>query len=559
MTETAVSSVDNLIWIAVVAVALSLLLRSRGIGTALPLLGCGIVIGLLPIGPTAPAAPEAIQALVLAPLVFGEALSSSYIDIKKVRRPVLALAILLVAATTLIVGGVVAALLVSIPAAMALALGAILAPTDAVAVANAARRANLPAKIVSVLEGESLVNDATGLTALRVAVVAAVAGSITIAEAGAVLAQSVAVGLAIGVVSGWVLVLMLRHSSDVVGFGGLLLIAPFPIYMLTEELGGSAILAIVTAALMASHASHSDPSYRGRLAVATVWRQITFILQSIAFLLLGIELPFAIGELPQAQVRLLPLTVLAVTLVLIVTRMGFVFGMFGVDRWVSTNPTGDWRSAAIVGWAGARGPVSALAAFSLPFVAESGAPIPYRDFVVATALCVIMVTLMISPRTARARVGGRCCRYTFVASLGAIGAGAGRVGCIGVGRNRCRSGRRAVVCRDRAHPAPSDGATTPPGRRQHRGCDPSPTTGRSGSGDGRGGAAGTHPAAHGSRLARRCGAPPHDRYRPANCRASSRQKGPRYGLVRPIPVARAELIMLFPANVSAISIRMGLL
>lgn len=397
MTETAVSSVDNLIWIAVVAVALSLLLRSRGIGTALPLLGCGIVIGLLPIGPTAPAAPEAIQALVLAPLVFGEALSSSYIDIKKVRRPVLALAILLVAATTLIVGGVVAALLVSIPAAMALALGAILAPTDAVAVANAARRANLPAKIVSVLEGESLVNDATGLTALRVAVVAAVAGSITIAEAGAVLAQSVAVGLAIGVVSGWVLVLMLRHSSDVVGFGGLLLIAPFPIYMLTEELGGSAILAIVTAALMASHASHSDPSYRGRLAVATVWRQITFILQSIAFLLLGIELPFAIGELPQAQVRLLPLTVLAVTLVLIVTRMGFVFGMFGVDRWVSTNPTGDWRSAAIVGWAGARGPVSALAAFSLPFVAESGAPIPYRDFVVATALCVIMVTLMISP------------------------------------------------------------------------------------------------------------------------------------------------------------------
>lgn len=397
MTAPAVSSVDNLIWIAVVAVALSLLLRSRGIGTALPLLSCGIVIGLLPIGPTAPAAPEAIQALVLAPLVFGEALSSSYIDIKKVRRPVLVLAIVLVAITTLVVGGVVAALLVTIPASMALALGAILAPTDAVAVANAARRANLPTKIVSVLEGESLVNDATGLTALRVAVVAAVAGTITLAEAGTVLAQSVVVGLAIGVASGWMLVLLLRHSSDVVGFGGLLLIAPLPIYMVTEELGGSAILAIVTAALMASHASHSDPSYRGRLAVATVWRQITFILQSIAFLLLGIELPFAIGDLSESQAQLLPVTVLVVTITLIATRMAFVVGLFGVDRWVSANPTGGWSSALIVGWAGARGPVSALAAFSLPFVAESGSPISYRDFVVATSLCVIMATLVISP------------------------------------------------------------------------------------------------------------------------------------------------------------------
>lgn len=397
MTTETFASVDNLVWIAVVAVGLSLLLRSRGIGTALPLLGCGIVIALLPIGPTAPAAPEAIQALVLAPLVFGEALSSSYIDIKKVRRPVLALAVLLVAATTLVVGGVVAALLVAIPAAMALALGAILAPTDAVAVATAARRANLPARIVSVLEGESLVNDATGLTALRVAVVAAVAGSITIVDAGAVLVQSVTVGLAIGVASGWILVMMLRHSSDVVGFGGLLLIAPLPIYMVTEELEGSAILAIVTAALMASHASHSDPSYRGRLAVATVWRQITFILQSIAFLLLGLELPFAIGDLPEAQVRLLPVTVLAVTVVLIITRMIFVFGMFGLERATSKSPTGGWRSAVVIGWAGARGPVSALAAFSLPFIAESGSPIPYRDFVVATALCVILVTLMISP------------------------------------------------------------------------------------------------------------------------------------------------------------------
>lgn len=391
-----IGAADNLVWTAVIAVALAMVLRSRGIGTALPLLGVGIVVGLLPIGPNAPADPEIIQAAVLAPLVFGEALSSSYIDLAKVRRPVLALAIGLVAATTLIVGGVANEVIPGIPVAMALALGAVLAPTDAVAVATAARRANLPQRLVAILEGESLVNDGTGLTALRVAVAAAVVGTVSWGEAGVILLQSVTVGVLVGAAAGYLLVLVIRHSTDVVGFGGLLLVAPFAIYIVAEKFHGSAILAIVIAALMASHASHSDPTYRGRLHTAAVWRQITFILQSVAFLLLGLELPVTISELSQAERHWLPLAVVAIVVTLIVTRMVFVLGGFAGGRMVAGAPINRVRQAVLVGWAGARGPVSALAAFSIPFLDASGVPLEYRDVVIATSLCVITVTLALS-------------------------------------------------------------------------------------------------------------------------------------------------------------------
>lgn len=390
------ATADNLVWVAVVAVALSLILRSRGIGTALPLMTAGIIFGLLPVGPDSPNEPEVIQALVLAPLVFGEALSSSYIDLKRVRRPVLALAIGLVAVTTLVVGGVVSGLAPGVPLAMAFALGAVLAPTDAVAVAAAARRANLPQRMVSILEGESLVNDGTGLTALRVATVAAVAGTVTVAEAGLILAQSVLVAIVVGALAGWALILVIRHSSDVVGFGGLLLIAPFAIYLIAEQLDGSSILAIVIAALMASHASSSDPTYRGRLHTAAVWKQITFILQSIAFLLLGLELPWAIRALAPNERDQLWLLVPAVVVTLIVVRMAFVIGAFGIDRLHGGQDSRSLRHACVVGWAGARGPVSALAAFSIPLFAASGGALPARDLVIAVSLSAIALMLTLS-------------------------------------------------------------------------------------------------------------------------------------------------------------------
>lgn len=396
------NALPNLIWISLIAALIALFLRSRGWGIALPLLGCGLVVGLLPWGPSAPEEPELIQVLILAPLVFGEALSSSFVDLKSVRRPVLALAIGLVAISTLAIGGLATVLIAGIPLAMAMALGAILSPTDAVAVAASARRANLPPRLVNILEGESLINDGTGLTALRVAIVAAVAGTVTLGQATGILVQSVAVGVAVGIAGGFLLVQLLRHSSDAIGYGAVLLVAPLPLYLGAEELGGSGILAIVLAALMASHASYADPTYQGRLQVAAVWRQITFLLQAVAFFVLGLELPAMLGDLSTDQRNTLWWAVPVIVVGLIAVRMITVWVAFGIGRMVSSDSPARWRSATLVGWAGARGPVSALAAFSLPLLAADGLPLPYRDVVVAAALLAVAITLALSTTLAPA-------------------------------------------------------------------------------------------------------------------------------------------------------------
>ena len=160
------SSLGWLAGAATVAILVALFTRQRGWGMALPVLAVGALVGLVPGGLAAPPDPEIVLLAILAPLVFGESLSSSYLDLRKVSRPVLVLAIGLVIVTTLAVGGVVM-WVTAVPIALAMCLGAILAPTDLVAVSNVARSASLPRRLVSVLEGESLVNDGTGLTVLR--------------------------------------------------------------------------------------------------------------------------------------------------------------------------------------------------------------------------------------------------------------------------------------------------------------------------------------------------------------------------------------------------------
>lgn len=389
-------SLADPVWVVLIAALVALFVRSRGWGIALPLLACGLVVGLLPWGPAAPDEPELIQILVLAPLVFGEALSSSFVDLKSVRRPVFVLAVGLVAISTLAIGALTSVLIPGIPVAMALALGAILAPTDAVVVAATARRANLPPRLVNILEGESLLNDGTGLTALRVATLAALAGSVSGGQAAVLLMQTVAMGAAFGLLGGWLLVLLLRGNDDVPAHGAVLLVAPLPLFLAAEAAGGSGILAVVLAALMASHATYTDPAYEGRLQVTAVWRAVTVLLQAVAFFLLGLELPASLRGLPPEDRTTLLWAVPAIVAGLIAVRMVVVWGAFGLGRLTGFDLPNRWRSATLVGWAGARGPVSALAAFSLPLIATDGRPLAARDMVVAAALLAVAVTLVLS-------------------------------------------------------------------------------------------------------------------------------------------------------------------
>lgn len=386
---------DSLPWLAgsgLVALVVAALARQRGVGFAVPVLLVGALSGSLPFGPSAPLNPEVALISVLA-LVFGEALGSSYLDIRRVSRPVLGLAVGLVIVTTVAVG-VVISWAVGVPLAIGLALGAVLAPTDAVAVGTIARKAALPRRLVSILEGESLVNDGTGLTALRVAVIAATAGSIALWQVGLTLLTSVAGGIAVGLAGGWLLALILGRSRDVLAAGALLLIAPFALYLLAEEIGGSGILAVVLAALYAAHAQTSDPRQSGRLQHGIFWRQLTFVLQAFAFFLVGLELPDTFGTLSRDEFLLVLGVIGGVVLLLIATRMAFILCSVAIGR--SWRGRRDFRLAFLAGWAGARGPVSGMAALSIPLTMQDGSPLPYRDLLLATTFGAIAVTMLLA-------------------------------------------------------------------------------------------------------------------------------------------------------------------
>ena len=392
------SAFSTLALSGVVAVVLATILRSLGISMALPLIGAGILLSVAPFGPDELPEPEIILVAVLVPLVFGEALGSSYLDLRKVARPVLILAVGLVIVTTLAVG-FIGAVVAALPLAIAMSLGAILAPTDAVSVSAVARRASLPRRLVSVLEGESLVNDGTGLTALKVATVAALAGSVTMLDVTVDFTLAVSVGIAIGLASGYLMSMILRYSKDLVPANAVVIVAPFIIFLAAEKFEGSGILAIVVAGLFVAHQQNSDPGAAGRVQSTVVWKHITFILQALAFFLIGLEIPDVLRRLAPSDLSTLLLLVAATVVTLIVARALFVLAMVAVTRiakgQVARSATFG-RESAILAWAGARGPISGLAAFSLPLVTATGAPFPYRDLVLATSFIVIVITLVLA-------------------------------------------------------------------------------------------------------------------------------------------------------------------
>jgi Na+/H+ antiporter len=385
----------ELIAAVLIAISVAAFARWRGWGVAIPVLIAGILIGVAPFGPSAPDDAGEIFLLILAPLVFGEALSTSYLDFRRLRRPIFALAVGLVLVTSIAVGAVAAAMVPGLPLALAFALGAILSPTDAVAVASIAKRVALPRRVVTILEGESLVNDGTGLTLLRVALAAAAAGTVSSGEIAVILVQSVLGGLLVGVIAGVVLAWLIRRAPDQTVVNAFILLAPIPVYLIAEALEGSGILAVVATALIVANTMLTHRRFEGRRASVAVWQQITFILTAVAFFLVGLELPATMLALPADDLRLLPLLVLSVVAVLILTRIVFVAGYtlaFGRGE-----ARLGMREGIVLAWAGTRGPVSGLAAFSLPLGVGVEAAVDQSRLLQATTFMVIGVTLLLSP------------------------------------------------------------------------------------------------------------------------------------------------------------------
>jgi CPA1 family monovalent cation:H+ antiporter len=379
---------------------LTVLARRLGIPYPILMTVAGLLLGLVPDVPRVELPPDVVFLVFLPPVLFSAALFTSPRELRMNARPIALLAIGLVLVTTVVVGVAVHALVPEMGWAAAFALGAIVSPPDAVAATAIAQRLGLPRRVVTILEGESLVNDSTALVALRLAIVAVSTGAFSLLEAaGSFVLVSIG-GLVIGVAVGWLLVQIEKRLTDPPVEVLVSLLGPFSAWIAAEAIGVSGVLAVVTAGLVLGQAAPRVMSSDTRVLGSGVWQMVIFIINGLVFTLIGLQLPTILGELSASwQPGELLVLAGAVSLAVIGARMAWVFPATYLPRLLwpglrARDPNPPVRVVLIIGWAGMRGVVSLAAALALPLAMDSGEPFPFRDLLLFLTFAVILATLV---------------------------------------------------------------------------------------------------------------------------------------------------------------------
>ncbi|WP_029135856.1 Na+/H+ antiporter [Nakamurella lactea] len=381
---------------ALTVVVFDQLARRLGISGPLLLMLVGIIGSFLPFIPDFHLDAEVVLLGLLPPLLYSTAIRTSVIDFRNNIRVIGYLSVLLVLVTAAVVGLVVW-LILPVPFAVAFALGAVVAPPDAVAASAVARKVGLPRALVSILEGESLVNDATAITCLR-AGIAAMAGATTINKIGASFLLALVGGIVIGVVIAAIATWVRRRITDPVADTAISFIIPWAAYVPAEAAHSSGVIAVVTAGLLLGHKSQVVQTAQSRMTERTNWTTVQFLLENTVFLLIGLQARWIIDDVARSGVT--ALTVIwccaAVLITVIVVRMVWVtLGRFVLFRRRNGNgqdrPPLQWT--LIIGWAGMRGVVTLAAAFLLP------EDTPYRPVLELAALVVTAGTLILQGTT----------------------------------------------------------------------------------------------------------------------------------------------------------------
>ena len=353
----------------------------------------GLALGFVPGVLHIELAPELVLLVFLPPLLFGAAVDTPIRDLKANVGPLVRLSVGLVLFTMVLVAAVAQALIPGLGWAAAFALGAIVAPTDALAATAVFRRIGAPRVIVTLVEGESLLNDATALVAYRAAVVAAVSGSFVLATAiGGFLAAAVG-GISIGIVAGWLAGEILRRLDNPPVEVLISLLIPFAAYLPADQLGLSGVLAAVSAGLVIGSRLGRILTPNSRVLWQSTWKMVGFIVNGFVFVLIGVQLPSILQGLGDRSAAELVALVAVVSAGVVLGRMAWVFASSTLPgsprRRIAEIDAGlSWRLTFVVGWAGLRGAVSLAAALALP------AAFPERNLILLLTFGVILVTLV---------------------------------------------------------------------------------------------------------------------------------------------------------------------
>ncbi|MDX6580560.1 MAG: monovalent cation/hydrogen antiporter, partial [Gaiellales bacterium] len=358
----------------------------------------GLALGFVPGLPTITLRPEYVLVGVLPALLYASAFFTSLRDLRSNMRSIGLLSIGLVAATVLTVA-LVAHAWVGLPWGAAFVLGAVVAPTDPLAASAIFERLGIPRRLVTLVEGESLVNDATALVAYRVAVGAVVSGTFSAWDLGQGFIVAVAGGLAVGLVVGYLVRMARKRMDNPPAEVTLALLTGYLAYLPAELLGASAVLAAVTAGVYLGWHTPELTTPESRLTNDAVWRILQFILNALLFVLVGLQLPAIVDSLGTYSWPTLLRDAALVSGAVVLTRIiwvypGTYFPRFLFPKIREHDPYPPWQSPALVAWAGMRGSVSLAAALAVPLVTDAGRPFPGRDLIVFLTFSVILVTLV---------------------------------------------------------------------------------------------------------------------------------------------------------------------
>jgi monovalent cation/hydrogen antiporter len=384
----------------VAATALALLARRIGIPYPILLVLGGLALGLIPGLPPIELDPEIVFLLFLPPILFGAGYFTSLRDFRRNLRAITLLSVGLVIFTMVAVAGAAHALVPGMEWPAAFALGAIVAPPDAVAATAVFQRLGVPRRIVTILEGESLVNDATALVAYNFAIHAASTGQFSIANAGLTFVAVAVGGIAFGLLMGLLIAFALRRIDDPVFSVVLTLLAPVATYLPAELTGLSGVLATVAAGIWVGRNAPREMSSSVRVAGTASWQVVLFLINGTVFILIGAQLRTVLQGLGDYSAGELIGLAVAICAVVIVVRVVWVYPGTYLPRALSAairvrEPYPTPRSVFIVAWAGMRGVVSLAAALALPLYLSDGVtPFPFRDLIIFLSFAVILATLV---------------------------------------------------------------------------------------------------------------------------------------------------------------------
>ncbi len=355
----------------------------------------GLFISFIPGIPVVSLHPDIVFLVFLPPILYAAAWNTSWRDFWAARRAISMLAFGLVFFTSSAIALVSQLLIPDFPMALGFLLGGIISPPDAVAATSVLQGIKVPKRVVTILEGESLINDASSLIVFRFALAAALTGQFTLVKATTDFFMVAGMGIVIGLTIAYVLYIVHKFLPTTPSIDtSLTVISPYLMYMAAEHYHFSGVMAVVSGGLFLSYRSHEIFTYNSRIQAYSVWESLIFILNGLVFILIGLQLPQIVTGLEKYSIFGLVFYALIISAVTVIIRIVWVFSGAYLSSFMYKEKRLKWENEFLIGWSGMRGVVSLASALAVPLTLSNGNAFPHRDLILFITFVVILFTLV---------------------------------------------------------------------------------------------------------------------------------------------------------------------